>query len=265
MIMNRMHEDKIVVVTGGGHGIGRCTAERLAAEGAKVAVADINTEWGEEVVSAIQSAGGTARFVHTDLAIHEQIRHMIESTIAEWGTLDYLVNNAYVMQRGSVTQLTEEEWDRAMGVNLKSYFLACKYAFPAMEKNGSGSIVNLASVHSYGAWPNGLVYDTAKAAIVNMTRQLAVDGGPLGIRVNAVAPGWIITHTGWDITKGLEYAKRTYPVGRPGQPEEVANAINFLLSEEASFVSGHTLAVDGGLMAQLQDSPRIAGPEFSWT
>ncbi len=262
--MNRMHEDKITVVTGGGHGIGRCTAERLAAEGAKVAVADINVDWGKEVVAGIREAGGTARFVHTDLAIHEQVRYMIESTVAEWGRLDYLVNNAYTMQRGSVTQLTEEEWDRSMAVNLKSYFLACKYAFPAMEANGGGAIVNLASVHSYAAWPNGLVYDTAKAAIVNMTRQLAVDGGPLGIRVNAVAPGWILTHKEHVFEAGLERAKLTYPVGRPGEPEEVANAINFLLSSEASFISGHTLAVDGGLMAQLQDSPRTAGPEFQW-
>ena len=227
-------------------------------------MADINAQWGEKVVAQILEAGGEARFIQTDVGAHDEIRHMIESTVEEWGRLDYLVNNAYITRGGSVTEVSEEDWDLAMNVNLKAFFLTCKYAFPAMEKIGGGSIVNLSSVHGYAAWPSGLTYDTAKAAIINMTRQLAIDGGPLGIRVNGVAPGWIITYREWLRPEQLKITERIYPLGRPGEPEEVANAINFLLSDEASFISGHTLVVDGGLTAQLQDSPSIIGPDFSW-
>ncbi len=256
--------DKVAIITGAAHGIGRATAERFAAEGARVTVADINQELGNHVVAAIESAGGMARFVHTDVGVHEQVRHMIESTVNEWGRLDILVNNAYISARGSVVDVEEAEWDRAMNVNLKALYLAAKYAFPHMERIGGGSIVNMSSVHGFMAWPQGVAYDTAKAAVINLTRQMAIDGGPLGIRVNAVAPGWIMTHEEWSSPERLKHAERLYPVGRPGQPEEVANVIHFLVSDEASFVSGHTLTVDGGLTTQLQDSPGFMAPGFSW-
>jgi NAD(P)-dependent dehydrogenase (short-subunit alcohol dehydrogenase family) len=134
-----------------------------------------------------------------------------------------------------------------------------------MHRAGGGAIVNMSSVHGFMAWPGGAVYDTAKAAVVNLTRQMAIDGGPLGIRVNAVAPGWILTHEEWSNEERLSYARRIYPLGRPGQADEVANAIHFLVSDEASFITGHTLTVDGGLTAQLQDSPGFVGPNFSWS
>lgn len=255
---------KVAIVTGGAHGIGRATAERFAAEGARVAVADIQEDLGNHVVAEIEAAGGVARFVHTDVGRHDQVRRMIESTVEEWGRLDILVNNAYVMSSGSVVDVDEEDWDRAMSVNLKAIYLAGKYAFPQMERIGGGAIVNLSSVHGFMAWPRGATYDTAKAAIINLTRQMAIDGGPLGIRVNAVAPGWILTHEEWSSEERLQLAEKIYPLGRPGQPEEVANVIHFLVSDEASFVSGHTLVVDGGLTTQLQDSPDFVAPGFSW-
>ena len=143
-------------------------------------------------------------------------------------------------------------------------YLAGKYAFPHMERIGNGAIVNMASVHGVMAWPLGATYDTSKAAIINLTRQMAIDGGPLGIRVNAVAPGWILTHEQWTSEERLKIAEKIYPLRRPGQSEEVANVIHFLVSDEASFVTGHTLTVDGGLTSQLQDSPDFVAPGFSW-
>ena len=256
--------NKVAIITGAAHGIGRATAERFAAEGVRVAVADIQEDLGNQVVARIEASGGIARFVHTDVGVHDQVRRMVESTVDEWGRLDILVNNAYASARGTVVDVEEEDWDRAMAIMVKAVFLAGKYAFPHMERAGGGAIVNLSSVHGYMAWPNGAVYDTAKAAIINLTRQMAIDGGPLGIRVNAVAPGWIVTHTEWTNEERLQHAQRIYPLGRPGQPEEVASVIRFLVSDEASFVSGHTLVVDGGLTSQLQDSPNLIRPGFSW-
>lgn len=257
-------ENKVAVITGAAHGIGKATAERFAAEGANVAVADIDEALGNQVVEQIQAAGGVARFVHTDVGVHDQVRHMVESTAEAWGRLDILVNNAYISARGSVVDVEEAEWDRAMNVNLKALYLAAKYAFPHMERIGGGAIVNMSSVHGMMAWPNGAIYDTAKAAVINLTRQMAIDGGPLGIRVNAVAPGWILTHEEWISEERVQLAGRIYPLGRPGQPVEVANVIHFLVSDEASFVAGHTLTVDGGLTSQLQDSPGLMAPGFSW-
>jgi NAD(P)-dependent dehydrogenase (short-subunit alcohol dehydrogenase family) len=256
--------DKVAIITGAAHGIGHATALRFAAEGARVAVADINEELGNRVVAEIEAAGGMARFVHTDVAVHEQVRHMVESTVEEWGRLDILINNAYIGARGTVVEVSEEDWDRVMNVDVKALFLAAKYAFPHMERIGGGSIVNMASVHGFMAWPQGATYDTAKGAVLNLTRQMAIDGGPLGIRVNGVAPGWILTHPEWAHEERFRRAKIIYPLGRAGQPEEVANVIHFLVSDEASFVTGHTLTVDGGLTAQLQDSPAFFGPDFAW-
>ncbi|MFN2201919.1 MAG: SDR family NAD(P)-dependent oxidoreductase [Caldilineaceae bacterium] len=257
-------EGRVAIITGAAHGIGRATAERFSAEGARVAVADIDEVLGNKTVAEIEAAGGIARFVQTDVGVHEQVRHMVESIVEEWGRLDILVNNAYTSARGSVVDVEEADWDRAMDVNLKAIFLAAKYAFPHMQRAGGGAIVNTASVHGMMAWPNGATYDTAKAAVINLTRQMAIDGGPLGIRVNAVAPGWIISHKEHASEERLETAERLYPLRRPGQPVEVANAIHFLVSDEASFVTGHTLVVDGGLTSQLQDSPGLIAPGFTW-
>ena len=190
---------------------------------------------------------------------------MIQTTVAELGRLDVLVNNAYWSRGGSVVELAEEDWDRAMAIMLKAIYLAGKYAFPEMERAGGGAIVNIASVHGLMAWPRNAVYETAKAGVINLTRQMAIDGGRLGIRVNAICPGLILTQPDYSTEERLRWAEQIYPIGRPGQPEEIASAVNFLVSDEASFVTGHALVVDGGLSIQLQDSPNLAPPGFSWS
>ncbi len=256
---------KAAIVTGAAHGIGRATALRLAHEGAGVVVADIQDDLGNDTVREIEAAGGVAHFVHTDVGEHEAIRHMIERTLEIFGRLDILVNNAYWSKHGSVVELAEADWDRAMSVMLKAIYLAGKYAFPAMEKGGGGAIVNMASVHGSAAWPNNTVYETAKAGVINLTRQMAIDGGPLGIRVNAVSPGLILTHAHYTASSEVaRWTKQIYPLGRGGQPEEMANVIHFLVSDESSFVTGHNLVADGGLSIQLQDSRNLAPPGVSW-
>lgn len=256
--------DKVAIVTGAAHGIGRATALRLAQEGASVIVADIQDELGAATVQTTQDAGGSARYVHADVGRHEQIRAMVQDAVDTYGRLDILVNNAYWTKAGSVMELEEEDWDRAMAVMLKAIYLAGKYAFPQMEKVGGGAIVNIASVHGSAAWPNNAAYETAKAGVINLTRQMAIDGGPLGIRVNAVSPGLILTQDHYSSEDRLEWTRRIYPLGRGGQPEEMASVINFLVSEEASFITGHNLVADGGLSIQLQDSKNLAPPGFSW-
>src|SRR5690606_12233273 len=176
-------------------------------------------------------------------------------TVATFGRLDYVVNNAYWSKHGTVEELSEDDWDKSMNVMLKAIYLLGKYAFPQMRKVGGGAMVNLASVHGLMAARHYGVYAAAKAAVINLTRSMAIDYGPDNIRVNAVCPGWIITH---EITPELEkHMQRSaplYAVRRPGRPEEMAAVIRFLLSDEASFVTGHALVADGGLTAQLQDS-----------
>ena len=255
---------KAAIITGAAHGIGRATALRLAREGARVLVADIQDDLGQDTVRAIEAAGGVAHYVHADVGLHEDIRHMIEQGVALFGRLDILVNNAYWSKGGSVVELEEADWDRAMAIMLKAIYLAGKYAFPEMAKVGGGAVVNMASVHGSAAWPNNAVYETAKAGVINLTRQMAIDGGPLGIRVNAVSPGWILTHEFTSTPEIDSWVKRLYAVGRAGQPEEMAAVINFLVSDEASFVTGHNLVADGGLSIQLQDSRNLAPPTLDW-
>ncbi len=165
-----------------------------------------------------------------------------------------MVNNAYWSVHKSVVDLEEDEWDRGMDVSLKSVYLFGKYAFPAMMAAGGGAIVNISSVHGLGAHPNYPVYSAAKAAMLNLTRQMAVDGGPNNIRVNAICPGWIKTGTEPIPEERLKLALVAYPLRRGGRPEEVADAVLFLVSSQSSFITGNTLLVDGGLMAQLPDA-----------
>jgi len=253
-------QDQVAVVTGGARGIGGATSRRLAEEGAKVLVADINGEWAEENAHRIQQAGGIAEACVTDLSKREDIEAMIQCAVGHWGRLDILVNNGWGRKEpdGTAETLTESAWDWAMGILTKAIFLGVKFAVPEMVKTGGGSIVNTASVHGLLAGPNLLAYDTAKTAVVGMTRQMAVDFGPKGIRVNAVCPGHIVTEkiaTNWEKNPSMfALVESQYPVGRAGKPEDIANAVRFLCSDEASFITGQSLAVDGGLTIQLQET-----------
>jgi NAD(P)-dependent dehydrogenase (short-subunit alcohol dehydrogenase family) len=245
---------KVAIVTGAAHGIGRATAKLLAADGAQVVVADINDANGAQVVADIEAAGGHALYLHTDVGKHAEIRQCVEGTVAQLGRLDFIVNNAYWSARGTVEEMTEEGWDRSMDVMLKAIFLFGKYGFPIMRAQGGGAMVNIASVHGLAADRAFGVYDAAKAAVINLTRAMAVDYGEFNIRVNSVCPGWIITGDEPVPDDVLRRAAAIYALRRTGVPDDIAKVIRFLLSDDAAFVTGHALVADGGLTAQLQDT-----------
>lgn len=246
---------QVAIITGGAKGIGQGCAQLLASNGVQVVVADIDEEAGHGTVQEIRDAGGTAIFSPTDVGEHQQIRALVDMSVAEFGRLDIVVNNAYWSVRKGVVDLAEDEWDKGMNVMLKAAYLFGKYGFPQMQKVGQGAIVNISSVHALAAAPNYPVYAAAKAGLINLTRQMAVDGGPLGIRVNAICPGWVRTSGAANFdAERTRRMERIYPVGRGGVPLDIANAVRFLVSEQASFITGHALVVDGGLTAQLQDS-----------
>ncbi len=246
---------KVAIITGGAQGIGQSCAKLLAADGVHVVIADIAEAEGKQAAQRIGAAGGSALFTRTDVGVHEEIHQCVAQTIERYGRLDYVVNNAYWSVHKGVVELEEAEWDKGMSVMLKAAYLFGKYAFPQMERVGGGAIVNISSVHGLAAIPRYTVYAAAKAGLINLTRQMAVDGGPLGIRVNAICPGWIRTQgiANFDKAKSRRI-KRVYPLGRGGEPVEIATAVRFLISNQASFVTGHALVVDGGMTAQLQDA-----------
>lgn len=246
---------QVAIVTGAAQGIGRACAQLLASNGVTVVVADIAQEEGAAAVAAIKDAGGDALFALVDVGDHAQIRELVAQTVAQFGRLDIVINNAFWSIRKSVVDLPEEEWDLGMNVMLKAAYLFGKYSFPEMQKVGKGAMVNISSVHGLSPISEYAVYAAAKAGLINLTRQMAIDGGPLGIRVNAICPGWIQT-TGEAILSEsrAKVMRKVYPLQRGGFPTEIATAARFLISDQASFITGHALVVDGGLTAQLQDS-----------
>jgi NAD(P)-dependent dehydrogenase (short-subunit alcohol dehydrogenase family) len=254
-------EDQVAIVTGGAQGIGGAIARRLAADGAKVLIADIDLDTATQNVEKIRQAGGVAETVTVDVGQPEQIQTMVAKAIEWWGRLDILVNNAFSpgqAARGAILEVSEADWDKDFAVLLKSLFMGAKYAVPEMQKQGRGSIVNVSSVRGFLVTPNSTIYDTAKAGVNALTRQLAVDLGPLGIRVNAVCPGHVLTErfrAGWqENAELLRFHEEVYPLRRAGTPADIANAVAFLCSDEASFITGHLLVVDGGLTVQLQEA-----------
>jgi len=250
---------QVAIVTGGAMGIGGATARRLAEDGAHVLIADVEEQAAVSNVQTIRQAGGTAESLLVDIGTSDGVRGMIERAVDLWGRLDIVVNNAYSGgMHGDAVELSEENWDRAMDVGLKAMFRAAKYAVPHMRQAGGGTMINLSSVHGLLVAPGWLVYETVKTAVIGLTRQLAAEYGPDGIRVNAVCPGHIMTERvrpQWDAhPDGLRFFEEQYPVRRVGQPVDIANAIAFLCSDEASFITGQALAVDGGLTLQLQEN-----------
>ncbi len=261
--MPERFEGQVAVIIGGALGIGGATARRLASQGAKVLIADFNEEASSANVERITSAGGTAHALHTDVAVAADIERMISEAVDRWGRLDILVQNAFSVVggesriHGTAENVAESDWDWGMNVLAKALYLGAKYAVPQMRAGGGGSIVNLASVHSVLQETEMLVYEAGKAAVVGMTRQMANDFGPDGIRVNAIGPGHIVSEglaEMWkDNPEGLAFFADQYPLRRTGTPDDIAGAISFLCSEDASFITGHTLMVDGGLTVQLQE------------
>ncbi|HEX5415929.1 MAG TPA: SDR family oxidoreductase [Chloroflexota bacterium] len=251
-------QDKVAIITGAAQGIGKGTAKLMAQEGAKVVVADIDATKGEETVAEIKAAGGEAAFVRTDVEQEAEVVRMIDFAVDRHGKLDVLMNNAYWNKDGTVVDLEIDDWNKSVNVMVRAIYLGSKYAIPHMIRNGRGSIINTASVHGYLAAANSAVYEASKAAVINLSRQIAVDFGPKGIRCNAICPGWIITEKGEAGLAGhpewLEKGSQVYPVRRAGRPIDIAYGAVYLASDESTFVSGHALVIDGGMTAWLQDS-----------
>lgn len=262
---------QVAIVTGGATGIGGATSRRLAEEGAKVLIADINQQLAQEQVERIRATGGTAEFVIADTGSHDDIKAMVARAVELWGSLHILVNNAYSPSgadgAGGAVEVSEAAWDRGMSVLVKSMYLGAKYAVPVMRQHGGGSIVNLSSVHGLLTAPKSLIYEAGKFAVIGVTKQMACDYGPDDIRVNAICPGHIVTERmqqRWDTNpEGLRYFEQQYPLRRTGRPIDIANAIVFLCSEEASFITGHALVVDGGLTIQLQENLGVAQGRYA--
>ncbi len=252
-------QDKVAVITGGSSGIGRAIATLFAREGARVVTGDVTEhplEGGAPTAQVIAAAGGTARHRRCDVACWDDIDALVADAVAAFGRLDIMVNNAAI--RGAGTPLldtTEEDWDRVMAVNAKGCFLGCKRAvqqFLAQDLVGEvrGRIVNISSQHGMVAAPGKLAYGTGKAAVAYMTKQIAVDYAKQGIVCNAVAPGRILTgRPAGPGTDALDYSVMRTPMPRLGRPADVAGAALFLASDEATYLTGHNLLVDGGWMA----------------
>ena len=241
---------KAAIVTGGASGIGRATARILAREGASVCIADVDADGGRQVADEIAAEGGEAIFVRTDVGVRADVIDMFERIEEAFGRVDIVHNNAIRVRDGAATELDERDWDATLNIGLKAIFLAAKYGIPIMRKTGGGTIINTGSVHSLVSLPTCTAYDAAKAGVLGLTRTLAIDYGP-DIRVCAVLPGAILTPL-WD--GAPEEDRRRYaqmvPAKRLGTGEDVANAVLFLASDEASFITGTALTVDGGMLAR---------------
>ena len=248
-------EGKVALVTGGGSGIGRATALAFAREGARVVIGNRNVQRGEETVSMIRAAGGTASFRRTDVLVAADIEALVKHAVSEDGGLDLASNNAGI--EGDVRPLaeqTEANYDAVMDVNVKGVWLSMKYEIPRMLDRGSGAIVNCASVAGLIGFPNIGIYSASKHAVIGLTKAAALEYSAQGIRVNAVNPAVIDTEMVDRLADGMNVKKDDlttfHPIGRLGRVEEVAEAVLWLCSDRASFVTGHSLIVDGGFTAQ---------------
>ena len=246
--------NKVAIITGGASGFGKATALLFAKEGAKITVADINDAGGAETVDTIKSNGGEAIFVHTDITKSSDIKNLMETTYNKFGKIDIVFNNAGIPQRPtSVEELDEELWDRIMAINVKSIFLAAKYAFPIMKKAGGGVFINTASVGGVRPRKDSAAYGTSKGAVLVLTKELAIEGAPFQIRVNAINPVAADTPmllglipAGTDLAAAKEAMSGTIPLGRLAKAEDVAYAALYLASDESSMVTGDAICVDGG-------------------
>lgn len=245
-------ENKVAFVSGGGSGIGRAVAEAYAREGAKVVVADINVEHGEETVKMIKEKGGEAFFIKGDSSSAADNKHMVEVTVSKYGRLDIACNNAGMGGPAKPTgEYEPEAWDKVIALNLSGVFYACRYQLEQMEKNGGGSIVNIASIHGQVAAPNSVAYTASKHGVVGLTKNIAVEYAQKNIRCNAVGPGYIETALLKDnLNKDMMQAVAAKSaMNRLGTAEEVAELVVFLNSDKSSFTTGSYIIADGGYTA----------------
>jgi NAD(P)-dependent dehydrogenase (short-subunit alcohol dehydrogenase family) len=250
-------DGKVALITGAASGIGEATAELFAREGARVVLADVQDDLGQQVLERIRRAGGTAEYVHCDVSVAEDVGGMVRTAVDTYGRLDILYNNAGLARGGTITEFSEDDWDLVIDVDLKSVYLGCKYAIPEMRKAGGGSIISTASIAGLRGAPRLGAYSAAKAGVVNLTRTLAAEVGGFGIRVNCICPGIIVTPIWRQVGVMMEDEQqaRWQMMGqrvllkRVGMPDDVAKGALFLASDDAAYVTGHALVIDGGLTA----------------
>lgn len=247
-------EGKVAIVTGAGAGIGQGIAELFAQEGAKVVVAELDEKGGRAVVAGINAAGGSAMFHRTDVSKESEVQLMVEAAAKRFGAINILVNNAAAFVFGKVEDIKDSDWQRVFGVNVIGSSYCVRAVLPHMRRAGGGAIVNLASVSSFVAQPAFIPYNASKGAVLQLTRCLAMDLAPDRIRVNAICPGAIktsatdrhIDYMGWDREKSYREFGEGALLKRMGTPREIAYGAVFLASDEASFVTGAHLVIDGG-------------------
>lgn len=251
--MNGISET-VTIVTGAGSGIGRSAALRFAEEGSSVVAADVDVEGGEETVKEIESMGGEATFVETDVSDWKDVQTMVETAVEEYGGLDYAFNNAGIEGETEVaSDQPLENWDQVIGVNLKGVFLGMKAQLPAMLESGGGAIVNNASIAGVVGFPEMTPYVASKHGVLGLTKTAALEYSQQGVRVNAVCPGVIDTpmlERSSEASGTVDQAIAATPIGRLGEPEEIGDVAVWLCSEDASFVTGETMVVDGGYVSQ---------------
>lgn len=254
--MNRQFESKVALVTGATSGIGRATAIAFGRQGARVVLAGRREKEGQEVVALVKKAGGEAAFVKTNVASETEVAALVAELMSTYGRLDVAFNNAGVEdQPASIHEQTVENYHRVMNANVLGVFLSLKHEIAAMLKNGGGAIVNNSSVAGLIGFPGAAIYVASKHAVIGLTKSAALEYATQGIRVNAVSPGGVDTPMFDRFTGGAgaelhREIAAMHPVGRTGQPEEIAEAVLWLCSEKASFVTGQSLAVDGGWTAK---------------
>jgi len=253
--MENTFKGKVALVTGGSAGIGRATSTLFAKKGAKVVVADLDSDGGKKTVEIINNSGGDSTFVKTDVSKSTDVQSLVNKIVETYGRLDFGFNNAGILFRGpeaSAAQCPEEEWDRVISINLRGVWLCLKYELQQMLKQGGGAIVNTSSIAGLVALPDSAAYNASKHGVAGITKAAAIENAKAGIRVNCVCPAFIQTAMiGSADTDHLKNIIETnLPMGRTGEPEEVAEAVVWLCSDSASFITGHALPVDGGWVAR---------------